>query len=244
MVTDRPRQHPKVSPEELAYIEKGQVISTAAVAKHLLLYYLKQPVILAIIVVFFANNYITYFFLAWFPSYLVMAHNLSIKNMSIVSVIPWLLGSIGYAFGGILSDNVVKRSSEPILARKVVISVCMFCGAIGVALCGRATSATSAIILMSAGIFCAHLGGPSYWAMIQDSVRSESVGRVGGFVHSLSNLAGIFSPSVTGFIVQATGSFAGAFFLTGGLAALGSLTIAVFARPIRDKGQNVLSAGV
>jgi ACS family hexuronate transporter-like MFS transporter len=87
---------------------------------------------------------------------------------------------------------------------------------------------------MSLGIFCAYLATPCYWAIIQDSVKSNSVGRVGGFVHFLSNLAGIFAPSITGFIVQATGSFTSAFLLTGVLAAVGALTVASFARPIRD----------
>jgi ACS family hexuronate transporter-like MFS transporter len=234
IATDLPRQHPGVSPGELDLIEKGQIISTGVAAKQSLLYYLKQPIILSIIVVFFATNYITYFFLTWFPSYLVMAHNLSIKNMSIVSVIPWLLGAVGYITGGFISDHLVKRGHEPIFARKIVISVAIFGAAVAVALCGLTTSATPAVILMSLGIFCAYLATPCYWAIIQDSVKSNSVGRVGGFVHFLSNLAGIFAPSITGFIVQATGSFTSAFLLTGVLAAVGALTVASFARPIRD----------
>jgi len=234
IVTDLPRQHPKVSSEELAIIEKGQIISTSVAAKQPLIYYLKQPIILSTIVVFFATNYITYFFLTWFPSYLVMAQNLSIKDMSIVSVIPWLLGALGYISGGIISDHLVKLGHEPIYARKIVISVTIFGSAVAIALCGLASSATSAVILMSIGIFCAYLATPCYWAIIQDSVRSESVGRVGGFVHFLSNLAGIFAPSITGFIVQATGSFTSAFLLTGGLAAMGALTVAIFAKPILD----------
>jgi ACS family hexuronate transporter-like MFS transporter len=233
IATDLPRQNSRVSPGELDLIGKGQIISAGVDAKQSLLYYLKQPIILSIIVVFFATNYITYFFLTWFPSYLVMAHNLSIKNMSIVSVIPWLLGAVGYISGGIISDHLVKRGHEPVFARKIVISVAILGAAIAVALCGFTTSATPAVVLMSIGIFCAYLATPCYWAIIQDSVRSSSVGRVGGFVHFLSNLAGIFSPSITGFIVQATGNFTSAFVLTGILAAVGALTVACFAKPIR-----------
>ena len=162
-----------------------------------------------------------------------MAHNLSIKNMSIVSVIPWLLGAVGYISGGIISDHLVKRGHEPIFARKIVISVAILGAAIAVAFCGLTKSATPAVVLMSVGIFCAYLATPCYWAIIQDSVRSNSVGRVGGFVHFLSNLSGIFSPAITGFIVQATGSFTSAFLLTGILAAVGALTVACFAKPIR-----------
>jgi ACS family hexuronate transporter-like MFS transporter len=88
LATDLPRKNPA---EEVELIEKGQIISTDVVEKQSLLYYLKQSIILSVIVVFCATNYITYVFLTWFSSYLVMAHNLSIKNMSIVRIIPWLL---------------------------------------------------------------------------------------------------------------------------------------------------------
>ncbi|MDR3562330.1 MAG: MFS transporter [Negativicutes bacterium] len=234
LVSDQPRQHPKVTPEEIAVIEKGQAAVVSAAVKRPLLYYIKQPIILAIVVAFFATNYVTYFFLTWFPSYLVMAHNLSIKDMSIVSVIPWLLGAVGYITGGALSDHLVKRGSNPIVARKVVISVFLIGVALSIGMCGLVTSATAAVALMSIGIFCAYLTTPCYWATIQDSVRSESVGGVGGFVHFLSNLAGLFAPSITGFIIQSTGQFTSAFFVTGGLAVIGAIAVALFARPIVD----------
>jgi len=235
MVTDLPRNHPKVTAAELVEIESGQNTAANAASKQPLFFYIKQPIILSVVVAFFATNYVTYFFLTWFPSYLVMVHNLSIKDMSIVSVIPWLLGALGYITGGTLSDHLVKKGRNPILARKVVISVFLIGAALSIGLCGLVTSATAAVTLMSIGIFCAYLTTPCYWATIQDSVRSESVGGVGGFVHFLSNLAGIFAPSITGFIIQGTGHFTSAFFVTGGLAVVGSLAVAIFAKPIGDK---------
>jgi hypothetical protein len=49
-------------------------------------FYLRQPVVLATGLAFFGYNYILFFFLTWFPSYLTMAQGLSIKNMSIATV--------------------------------------------------------------------------------------------------------------------------------------------------------------
>lgn len=234
MVTDLPKDHPKVSPEELKEIEEGKITSSQTSEKLPLSYYIKQPIILTTVVAFFATNYATYFFLTWFPSYLVMAHNLSIKNMAIVSVIPWLFGALGYGLGGFISDYLVKKFGNLVLARKCVISVCLAGAAASIAFCGLVSTATAAVALMSFGIFFAYLATPSYWAIIQDSVNSNSVGRVGGFVHFLSNTAGIFAPSITGYTVQASGSFASAFFLTGGLAITGAILVALFARPIRE----------
>jgi len=237
MTSDLPRQHPKVTPEELTKIEKGQTMTANVAVVRSFFFYIKQPIILATIVAFFAYNYLVYFFLTWFPSYLVMAQNLSIKSMSIVSVIPWLLGILGFATGGIVSDHLVIRGKNPIFARKIVIIIFLSGTAISVGACGLATSATTAVTLMSIGVFCANMTPPCYWATIQDSVQGTSVGKVGGFVHFLSNLAGIFAPSITGFIIQGTGHFTRAFFITGGLAIIGAVAIAIFAKPICYTGK-------
>ena len=78
----------------------------------------------------------------------------------------------------------------------------------------------------------------SYWAIIQDTVRSENVGAVGGFVHFLSNIAGIIGPSLTGYLVYSTGSFTSAFLLTAALGISGALAVAFLAKPIQPELEN------
>ncbi|MEX3822311.1 MFS transporter, partial [Paraburkholderia sp. BR14262] len=41
--------------------------------------WLRQPLVIATAVAFFAYNYVLFFFLSWFPSYLVQAHHLNIR---------------------------------------------------------------------------------------------------------------------------------------------------------------------
>ena len=84
---------------------------------------------------------------------------------------------------------------------------------------------------MAVSVFFMYLTGNTYWAIILDTVEKSRVGGVGGFVHLIANTAGIVAPSVTGFMVQATGgSYTGAFGLAGGIAVLGALSVAVFVR--------------
>lgn len=58
-----------------------------------LTFYLKQKTVLFTAFAFFAYNYILFFFLTWFPSYLVDERGLSVEFMSVVTVIPgfWVL---------------------------------------------------------------------------------------------------------------------------------------------------------
>ncbi|MBV8455711.1 MAG: hypothetical protein JO122_03735 [Acetobacteraceae bacterium] len=51
------------------------------------------------------------------------------------------------------------------------------------------------------------------------------VGGVGGYVHFLSNIAGIIGPAVTGFIVQYGGGYTASFVFAGVLAAAGALAV-------------------
>jgi ACS family hexuronate transporter-like MFS transporter len=239
LVSDHPRNSSHVSKDELCEIEQGQITVSTVLAKVSLSYFLKQPTILATAMAFFASNYILYFFLTWFPSYLVMVHGLSIKDMAIVSAIPWLVGFIGQVGGGFVSDFVYRKTGNLMFSRKIVIVTCLCGSAIGVIGGGLATSVISAVTLMSITIFFMYLTTSNYWAIIQDTVPSENVGGVGGFVHFLSNLAGMIGPAVTGFLVQATGNFIVAFLLAGALAVIAALAVAFAVKPIKAQSASI-----
>jgi nitrate/nitrite transporter NarK len=86
------------------------------------------------------------------------------------------------------------------------------------------------VALMAVSVFFMYLTANTYWAIILDTVEEGRVGSVGGFVHLIANLAGIVAPAVTGFIIEWSGGFAGAFVLTGAIAIVGALSVAVFVR--------------
>jgi ACS family hexuronate transporter-like MFS transporter len=239
LVSDHPRNHSNISQEELREIEEGQITISIISSKVSLLYFLKQPTILGTAIAFFASNYILYFFLTWFPSYLVMAHGLSLKDMAIVSAIPWLVGFVGQVGGGFVSDFVYRKTGNLMFSRKIVIVTSLVFAAIGVSFGGLTHSATSAVVLMSITIFFMYLTTANYWAIIQDTVRGENVGAVGGFVHLLSNLAGIIGPVATGFLVLYTNNFVVAFLLAGALAIIGALAVTFGVKPIKDQAESI-----
>ncbi|MCA3788020.1 MFS transporter, partial [Burkholderia sp.] len=87
----------------------------AATPSHTLAHYVRQPRILATAAAFFSYNYVLFFFLSWFPSYLVRAHHLNIKEMSVATVVPWLVGTVGLACGGAISDGLYRLTGNLLL---------------------------------------------------------------------------------------------------------------------------------
>ncbi|WP_428542558.1 MFS transporter [Rhodopila sp.] len=237
MVTERPEHNSHVSAAEAAEIAADQDAATSGPTVSLGSL-LARPAVLATAFAFFGYAYILYFFLSWFPTYLTTARHLSLQSMSFVSTIPWLLGFIGLAAGGSVSDAIFRITGNAVRARKLVLVVALLIAALCVALAGSVETVQAAVGLMAVSVFFMYLTGNTYWAIILDTVDRDRVGGVGGFVHLIANLAGIVAPSVTGFMVQATGgSYAGAFGLAGGIAVLGALSVAVFVRaPVGSVG--------
>jgi MFS transporter, ACS family, hexuronate transporter len=239
--SDKPNMHPKVSKEELKEIMQGEPElpinqqGAATPVKTSLFTILKQPKVAALALGMFGYNYTLFFFLTWFPSYLMDARHLSVGKMGLLTVLPWIAGGIGQVVGSFLIDYIYKKTGRALFSRKVVLVTCLMASAICVGLTGLADTVTSAVTLMTIGICFLYLQATTYWAMIQDIVPKEKVGGASGFVHAVANISGIVGPTVTGFIVQYTGHYTTAFLLAGGLAIIGALGVAFFVRTNKEE---------
>lgn len=237
VATDKPSQNKHVSKEELAELDEDipdEALADEPTEKVSMWRAILRPAILATAVSLFCYNYILFFFLTWFPTYLVDAQGISLANMSIVTALPWVVGAAGYLSGGFLIDYIFRRTGKQFFSRKVVLVTCLTMSAILVGVTGTATSASSAVTMMTLAVGFLMLAAPAYWTLIQDAAPKEYVGSAGGLMHGLANISGIVGPTVTGFIV-AGGGFAGAFTLAGVLGVVGAAVILVFVRRPRTQ---------
>lgn len=119
-----PTDHPRMSAEELKFIsENGAVVDMdhkkpgSAAASGPKLHYIKQLLSNRMMLgVFFGQyfiNTITWFFLTWFPIYLVQEKGMSILKVGLVASIPALCGFAGGVLGGVFSDYLIKRRFVP-----------------------------------------------------------------------------------------------------------------------------------
>ncbi|MGE7963218.1 MFS transporter [Pseudomonas sp. NPDC089918] len=231
MATSTPQEHPKVSADEIALInaERDVPVMTAAEAPRTpVLEIIMQRSVLVTGVSLFCYNYILYFFMTWFPSYLIDAKGIDLKSMSIVTSLPWLVGTVGFLCGGMLIDYIYKRTGKQLFSRKVVLVTCLLIAACCIALTGQVEDVTQSVVVMTVAIGFLMLTAPAYWSLIQDAVPGHQVGTAGGFMHGLANLSGIVAPTATGIIIQTSGTYASGFALAGGLGILGALIVAIF----------------
>ena len=189
-------------------------------------FYISRAPILATAFAFFAINYILYFFLSWFPSYLVTARHLSMASMSITTVIPWVLGIVGMAGGGFLTDYAAQHMDR-FVSRKLMLGGFLALSSLCIAFGGMVDSLTGAVELMSLSVLFMYLSASAPWVIIQDLVEPERVGAVSGFNHMLANLGGLAGPVITGFIISATGSYTSAFVLAGVIGVVAALGVAI-----------------
>lgn len=244
LTTDKPYQHKRASEAERYLIASDRAVSDHPESIQGLGFYVRQPAILAAMVSYFGYSYILFFFLTWFPSFLMMDRHLSLKSMSLATVLPWVLGFVGYALSGWISDLLFRRTGNALRARKWVLITCLGTAGVGVVLAGVVNTTGSALALMACAVFALYLSGSTYWAIIQDTIPNAKLGSVGGCVHAIANCAGIAGPAVTGFLVQESHTFVSAFVLAGGVALASVLAVAILLRPGSSSMRNARATGV
>ncbi len=227
-VTDTPAQNRRVAADEVKLIEQSRSAAhPAEEGEHgtTLREYLFKPSILALGTGLFAVNYTLFIFVSWLPSYFTNALHLDLKQMSILSTIPWACGAIGYFGGGILSDFIYKRMKNPLNARKLSAVLPLALSALAMLVVSFATETATAVALVAAAVLFLTASSQACWALMHELVPGKHLGGVSGFVHLLGNISGIVGPTVTGFAVQYFGGYGSAFALGATIDVVGVLAM-------------------
>jgi ACS family glucarate transporter-like MFS transporter len=217
-----PLAHPAVNKAELDYIEAGgglvrmeekNAANGAAFNWANVKQVLGSRMLLGVYLGQYCINVLTYFFVTWFPIYLVKERGLSILQAGFTAALPALCGFAGGILGGMISDGLLKKTGNLDIARKTPLLLGMVL-ATCIILCNYVEQEWLVIAIMAAAFFgkgVASLG----WAVVADTSPKEMAGVTGGIFNTFGNVAGIVTPIVIGYIVKATGSFDGALIFVG-----------------------------
>ncbi|TFW05070.1 MFS transporter [Oxalobacteraceae bacterium OM1] len=224
-----PKQHPNVSSAELEYLRQGgalvdlddskgaakeKQVNTMACIKELL----GNRMLLGVYIGQYCITTLTYFFLTWFPVYLVQERHMTILKAGFVASLPAIAGFLGGIAGGWLSDRLTKAGYSLSVARKAPIVIGMLLSMSMIA-CNYLSADAAVVAIMSLAFFGKGVGALG-WAVVSDTSPKEAGGLSGGLFNTFGNTAGITTPIVIGYIVQGTGSFAGALVFVAANAAV------------------------
>lgn len=210
-----PKDHPRVNDAELAYMaEGGALVDMDAKGKDKKgpqMGYLKQllasRMMLGIYLAQYCLNAIGFFFITWFPVYLVEEKQMNIMKAGMVAAIPAICGFLGGLLGGFVSDMLIKRGTSLSVARKIPIVSGMILCTIMV-LCNYVTSEAAVVFIMALSFLGKGIGGMG-WTINADTAPSQISGLSGSVLNTFSNASSITTPIAIGFILQATHSFDG-----------------------------------
>jgi len=227
-----PKDHPRINQAELAYIEAGGALvdieggASSAKPKSLATWstikeLLGNRMLLGVYIGQYAITTLTYFFLTWFPVYLVQERHMTILKAGFVAALPAIAGFLGGILGGFISDRMIKAGFSLSAARKTPIVGGMLL-AMSMIACNYVSADWLVVAIMSLAFFGKGVGALG-WAVVSDTSPKEAGGLSGGLFNTFGNTAGITTPIAIGYILQVTGSFAGALIFVGANAALAIL---------------------
>jgi len=152
----------------------------------------------------------------------VAERNMPWLKVGWMAVLPFIAASVGVLIGGQLSDALVKRSGSATFGRKLPIVGGLLLSSTIIS-AAFLKSDVLVIAVMSVAFFgqgMSNLG----WTLISDVAPKSLIGLTAGVFNFCTNLAGIVTPMMIGFIVAATGSFFGGLAFIGVLALIGALS--------------------
>jgi len=141
----------------------------------------------------FCINALTYFFITWFPVYLVKERGMSILNAGIVAAIPAIMGFGGGVLGGVISDYMLRKGYSLTAARKTPIVVGMLL-ATSMVICNYVDAQWLVVAIMALSFFGKGIGALG-WAVVSDTVPREIAGLSGGLFNMFGNISSITTPS-------------------------------------------------
>ncbi|WP_144107994.1 MFS transporter [Paraburkholderia sp. BCC1886] len=247
-VMKNPADHPRVSRAELDYIQQGGgVANTASQATvpasrppqdiahaggwSLVRQLLTNRMLLGVYLAQYCINVLTYFFLTWFPIYLVQARGMTILHAGLVASLPAICGFSGGVLGGVLSDGLIRRGYSLTLARKLPIVGGMLLS-VSIIGCNYVSTDWVVVALMSLAFFGKGIGALG-WAVVADTSPKQALGLSGAIFNMFGNVAGIVTPIVIGYLVAKTGSFNGALVFVGLNALLTVFSYLVIVKDIK-----------
>jgi MFS transporter, ACS family, D-galactonate transporter len=162
-----------------------------------------------------------WFFLTWFPVYLVKYRGLDFIKTGFLASIPFLAAFVGILISGFVSDFLTRKNMSPAFARKmpVIAGLILSTSIIG----ANYVQSPALIILFMAIAFFGNGMASITWIFVSLLAPKHLIGVTGGAFNFIGNLSSIIVPFIIGLLVRG-GNFEPALVFVSVIAACGVLS--------------------
>ena len=235
-IRNAPREHPSVNEAEARYIEQSHALEDADTPVSRggsWMSYFRYRSVWCMCLGWMFFNTTFYGLLTWMPTYLFKVHNFDIKTLGGASFIIFFSGFVGELVGGWIGDFWRSRGGAPNLVFRTLFGIAAILATMSIFFVAYVTDPVAVVVLLSATLFFLRWCG-MYWAIPSALAGREKSGFLGGCMNLGGNIAGILTPLIVGFIVQATGSYflALMYFAAAGVALLICSTLIDYSRKL------------
>lgn len=220
-----PRQAKNVSQAELIHIRDNGGLVESTTATKMPITFADFKVVLGkrklwgLYIGQFALTSTQWFFLTWFPTYLVHYRHMDFIKAGFYGSLPFIAAFCGVLCGGFFSDMLLKRGATLGFARRTpiiggfLLSTCII-GA-------NYVSSTELVIFFLTLAFFGNGFASQTWSLVSAMAPRRLIGLTGGVFNVFGNLPGIIVPLVIGYLIQG-GDFAPALRYIAAVALLGA----------------------
>jgi MFS transporter, ACS family, aldohexuronate transporter len=204
-----PAGHPRVSAGELALIKSDPADPPAKIPWLSLIAYRQTW---AVAFAKFGTDPIWWLYLFWIPDFLHRRHGIDLQSMALPLIVIYLIADVGSVAGGWLSSAFLKRGWSANRARKTAMFMCAL-AVTPIALAANVRSEWLAVLLVGIAA-AAHQGwSANVYTLASDMFPRRAVGSVIGLAGTAGAVGGMLIAKITGYVLQATGSYVPVFLI-------------------------------
>ena len=220
-----PGEHPKLSAAELAYIQSDPPEPAAAIP-WIRLVPLRQT--WAFAMGKFLTDPVWWFYLFWLPKFLNQTYGVTLDKIGPPLITVYIAADFGSVAGGWLSSFLIGRGWNVNAGRKTAMLACAL-SVTPVLLVPTVSNLWAAVALLGLAT-AAHQGwSANLFTLVSDTFPKHAVASVVGFGGMIGGIGSMVVATVSGYVLEFTGSYVSLFILASVmyLLALGVIQVLV-----------------
>jgi len=146
-----------------------------------------------------------WFFLTWFPTYLVEYRGMDYIKSGFLASLPFIAALVGVLFSGVFSDFLLRRGLSLGVARKgpIIAGLLLSTAMLG----ANFTDSTAMVIVFLSIAFFGNGLASITWSLVSALAPQRLIGLTGGMFNFIGNLSSIATPIIIGIDKSRPGEF-------------------------------------